>query len=319
MIVLGIDGGASKTHAVLADGQGNVVGVGRAGCSNWEIVDLDGAKRALQKAIGQALADAGISAGQIDAAGYGLAGLDCPSDEGRLKPVVESLGIDASYALVNDAFLPLRAGTTDGIGLGAIAGSGTTVVGRNRDGKTDRSFGVGYPLTDWGGAGDIVTEAVHAVALAYRGMGPETSLAERLLRATKCADLAELFEKVMRWQLDLGGRFAPQVFEAAHEGDVVAQSIVRRVGTSIGANAISVAGNLGMLDEAFPLVTAGGVFSSRSDLLNDSLLKAIRAKAPQAYLVYWDSHPVVGAMLLAFDLVALASLPSTELMAVQRW
>jgi N-acetylglucosamine kinase-like BadF-type ATPase len=317
MVVLGIDGGASKTHAVLADVKGHVLGVGRAGCSNWEVVNLEGAQAAFEQAIREAVADAGIRQEDIAASGYGLAGLDWPSDEERLEPVIAALGVSGPYEMVNDAFLPLRAGTSNGVGLAAIAGSGATVVGRNRAGQTARSFGAGYPFTDWGGAWDIAREAVHAVAGAYKGLGPETALAGRMLAATGCADVAELMEKLMRWQVEIGGEFAPQVFQAAHEGDAVARSIVRRAGETIGANAIAVARRLGMLNAPFDLVTAGGVFSSRSDLLCDSLLDTVRAQAPQVHLVHWQAPPVVGALLLALDLLNLSRLPETGALASQ--
>jgi len=317
MVVLGIDVGASKTHAVLADGRGYVLGVGRAGCANWEVVGLDGAQEALRSATGQALADAGIAPDDVAASAYGLAGLDWPSDEARLEPVIASLGVSGPHVMVNDAFLPLRAGTVDGVGLAAIAGSGTTVVGRNRAGRTARSFGAGYPFTDWGGASDIAGGAVYAVALAYRRMGPATALAERMLAATACADLSEMLEKLMRWQIKIGGEFAPQVFQCAQEGDAAAQSLVRRAGETIGANAISVARDLGMLDTSFDLVMAGGVFSSRSELLHDALLETVRAEAHQANLVHWRSPPVVGALLLALDLLQLRSLPDADRLAAQ--
>ena len=159
MIALGVDGGASKTHAVLADDQGRVLGVGRAGCGNWEVVGLEGARATLHEAVGGALAQAGLRAAQVMASGYGLAGCDWPSDEGRLLPLIASLGLSGPVNLVNDAFLPLRAGTRDGVGIAAIAGSGTGVAGRNRAGQIARSFGAGYPFSDWGGAGEIVREA----------------------------------------------------------------------------------------------------------------------------------------------------------------
>jgi N-acetylglucosamine kinase-like BadF-type ATPase len=317
MIILGIDGGASKTHSVLVDEEGCVRGVGRAGCSNWETVGLDGAQMALDQVVHEAVANAGIPRESIAASGYGLAGVDWPSDRERLKPVIAALGLNGPYEMVNDAFLPLRAGTVDGVGLGAIAGSGATVVGRNRAGQTARSFGAGYPFTDWGGAWDIAREAVHVVASAYQGLGPETALTGKMLAATGCTDVADLMEKLMRWQVQVGGEFAPQVFQAAREGDTVAQSIVRRAGKTIGANAIVVARRLGMLDTSFDLVVAGGVFSSRSSLLRDSLLKTVHAQAPQAKWVHWQAPPVVGALLLGLDLLDLATSPDTASLAAQ--
>jgi len=317
MIVLGIDVGASKTHAVLADEEGHVLGAGRAGCANWEVVGLEGAGNALRSAIGEASAAAGIEPVRIAASGYGLAGLDWPSDEGRLGPVIDALGVGGPYVMVNDAFLPLWAGTADGVGLAAIAGSGCTVAGRNQSGKTDRSFGSGYPFTDFGGASDIARAAVHAVAQAYQGLGPETALTGRMLAATGCASAAALLEGVMRWQVNIRGEFAPHVLEAARLGDAVAQAIVGRAGTTIGANVVTVARRLGMLDAPFDLVTAGGVFSSRSELLNGSLLETVTGHAPGVRLVHWASPPVVGALLLALDLMHPSTRPDRSALAIR--
>ena len=315
MIVLGIDAGASKTHAVLTDESGAVLGTGRAGGANWEFVELEGAREALASAINQAVTGAGIKAGDIAAGGFGLAGLDWPSDEERLQPVIDSLGVDGPCVMVNDAFLPLRAGTADGVGLAAIAGSGATVVGRNQAGTAYRSFGSGYPFTDWGGAGDLASAAVHAVAGAYKEMGPETALTARMLESTGCGNVEEMLEKIMRWQVVVGGEFAPHVVRAAGDGDPAAAAIVMHAGQAIAENVTAVARRLDMLDTAFDLVTAGGVFSSRSALLNESLLETVRARASKVRLVHWSAPPVVGAVLLAFDLMKPDPLPDTALLA----
>jgi N-acetylglucosamine kinase-like BadF-type ATPase len=231
--------------------------------------------------------------------------------------VLDTLGLSGPREMFNDAFLPLRAGTADGVGLGAIAGTGTCVVGRNRAGELARSFGAGYPFTDWGGAGDIAGGAVYAIAAAYKGLGPETALSGRMVAATGCVDVDDLMEKLMRWQVQIDSTFAPQVFEAAHAGDAPAQALVRRAGATIGANAVAVARRLGMLGAPFPLVTAGGVFSSRSELLNDSLLEAMHKEKAQVELRYWEAPPVVGAVLLGLDLLELDMLPDTRALAAE--
>jgi N-acetylglucosamine kinase-like BadF-type ATPase len=80
MLFLGIDAGGTKTHALLADESGAVLGFGHAGPGNWEGVGLDGTYRALHEATREALAHVGA----VTAAAYGLGGLDWSSDEERL-------------------------------------------------------------------------------------------------------------------------------------------------------------------------------------------------------------------------------------------
>jgi hypothetical protein len=70
-----------------------------------------------------------------------------------------------------------------------------------------------------------------------------------------------------------------------------------------------------MLGEPFDLVTAGGVFSSRSPLLYTSLSETLAQESVQANLVPLSAPPVVGAVLLALDLLHLPVLPETAVLA----
>jgi len=311
MAVLGVDAGGSKTHAVLCDNKGTPLGAGRSGCANWEAAGLDGAGASLREAVEKALVQAKLEPEQVQASAFGLAGLDWPSDEDRLGPVVESLGLSGSRLLLNDAFLPLRAGIENGVGLAAIAGSGTTVVGRNASGLTARSFGAGYPFPDWGGAYDIAEGAVHAVAKAYRNMGPQTSLTERMLAFCDREKASALLEGIMRLEVTVGGAFAPLVLDAANQGDAAAKAIVERAGTTIGENAVSVAKELDMLKPGFVLVTAGGVFSSRNSILEESLKRDVANHGAQVALRPLQCPPVVGAVLLAMD--RINAVPSADI------
>jgi len=61
-LVLGVDGGGSKTHAMVADERGETLGFASSGRSNWEDAGLGGARAALEAAITGALAAAGLTA-----------------------------------------------------------------------------------------------------------------------------------------------------------------------------------------------------------------------------------------------------------------
>jgi len=75
---------------------------------------------------------------------------------------------------------------------------------------------------------------------------------------------------------------------------------------------LTVARRLDMLGRAFDLVTAGGVFSSRSELLNAHLMDTVRAEAAEVNLVHWTWPPVVGALLLALDQLNPERLPDPQ-------
>jgi N-acetylglucosamine kinase-like BadF-type ATPase len=315
MRFVGVDAGGTKTHALVADESGEVLGVGRAGTGNWEGVGLDGALAALRQAVGEALTAARTSPQEVTAAGYGLAGLDWPSDEARLRPLVEELGLSGPSVLVNDTFVALRAGAREPWGVVIVAGTGTTVAGRNRRGEMARTLGLGYPFDDWGSAPDLAQAALHAVARAYTGRGPATALSNRLVRLVGAADVADLLEGVSRWRYNLFPLVADVVqalMEEADGGDGPAREILLRAGRELGGGAVVVIRRLGMEDEEFDLVLAGGLFRSASPLLLDTLRGTVQAVAPGARPVRLDVPPVVGGVLLAMDAVGWAVTPEVR-------
>jgi N-acetylglucosamine kinase-like BadF-type ATPase len=304
MLFLGIDAGGTKTHALVADRTGTARGMGQGGPGNWESVGLDGALKVLQQVTTEALAQAGAAPSDVAAAGYGLAGLDWPSDEERLRSVVAQLGVAGPQVLVNDTLVALRAGTRDPWGVVIIAGTGTTAAGRNRQGETARTLGLGYPFDDWGSAPELAAACQHAVARAYTGRGPATSLTGRLVRQLGARDAADLLEGLSRWQYNLYPATADIVqalFQEAQAGDAAARGILHRAGRELGGGAVVVVRRLGMEQETFDVVLSGGVFRSPSPLLLDALRETVQAVAPESHLVLQEAPPVVGGVLLAME------------------
>lgn len=315
MRFLGVDAGGTKTHALVADETGEVLGFGQAGPGNWEAVGLEGALAALRQAVGGALAAAGTAPDEIAASGFGLAGLDWPSDEGRLRPVVAQLGLSGPQVLVNDTFVALRAGAREPWGVVIVAGTGTTAAGRNRQGQMARTLGLSYPFDDWGSAPDLAQAAFHAVARAYSGWGPATTLTERLVRLVGATDVADLLEGVSRWRYNLFPLVPEAVralMEEADGGDAPAREIVRRAGRELGTGAGIVIRRLGMEDDTFEVVLAGGLFRSANALLLETLRETIHAVAPGARLVRLEVPPAIGGVLLAMDAAGWAVKPEVR-------
>jgi N-acetylglucosamine kinase-like BadF-type ATPase len=302
MLFLGIDAGGTKTHALLAGESGAVLGFGHAGPGNWEGVGLDRTYRAFHEATREALAHVGAAPADVTAAAYGLAGLDWPSDENRLRPVVERVGIGGPQTLVNDAFVALRAGAPWGIAI--IAGTGTTCAGRNRDGETTRTLGLGWMFDDWGSAPEVAGACIQAVAQAYTGRGPNTSLTERVVKLFDARDNGDLLEKLSRRQYDFRAQVAEIIQALAEEacgGDASAVEVSWRAGRELGERATTVIRRLRMQEETFDVVLAGGLFRTHNPVLLEALDETVRAVAPQAHLSPLEAPPVAGSVLLAMD------------------
>lgn len=299
-LVVGVDGGGTKTHAVVADETGAMLGFATHGPSNWESVGLRGAADALREAIANALEQAGASSSDLAGAAFGLAGVDWESDLPRMRGVIDQLRLPCPYELVNDSFVALRAGTEASYGVVLVAGTGSVAAGRNREGRVFRTLGEGPILGDVGAASDVSDAAVRAVADAYTGRGPATVLTAELCDLTGCGSAAEFLEWYSRGLEQLRDG-AAAVVRAADGGDRVAQGIMRWAGTALGGSAALVARQLDMLGGEFDVVLSGGLFRAGSAMLTDSLTGVLHPVAPHARLVHLDPPPVVGAVLMAFD------------------
>jgi N-acetylglucosamine kinase-like BadF-type ATPase len=310
-LVLGVDGGGSKTHAMVADERGQKLGFASSGRSNWEDAGLGGARAALEAAITGALDAAGVAAADLDASAFGLAGLDWDSDRPMLAALIDPLGLGGPRLLDNDSFIALRAGTGQPFGVVVIAGTGTVAAGRDPAGRTFRTFGLEPMYGDFGSATDVAEEAVHAVADAWTGRGPATSLSELLPPLAGCASPVELLQRLSRGAIQLPPA-APLVLRQAAAGDPAATAIVIRAGTALGESAALVARRLGMDRTAFELVMAGGLFRGGSRLLETTLTGTLHRVAPRARPVLLTCKPVVGAVIEALELAGAGTGPDVR-------
>jgi N-acetylglucosamine kinase-like BadF-type ATPase len=301
---LGVDVGATKTLAVLADGAGQVLGAGTAGPGNWEVVGWDGLRAALQEAVGDALAAAGIARDALAAAGFGVAGFDWPVQEAPTREAIETLGLNVPCGVVNDAVIGLLAGAAEGWGVAVVAGTGVNCRGLDSRGREGRVTGGSMRFGEYGGASEIVARALHDISRAWSRRGPATTLTEALVQWAGANDAADLFEGLMVGRYWLSAAAAPLVFETAAAGDAVAREIVLWAGRELGGLAAGVIRQLGLEEEAFEVVMAGSTYRGSPELVA-AMGETVHEVAPGARLVRLHAAPVVGAVVLAYQQVGI--------------
>jgi N-acetylglucosamine kinase-like BadF-type ATPase len=307
---LGIDVGGSKTHALIADEEGQACGFGKAGGGNHEGVGYDGLSAAMQTATRQALAQAGISPLQIAGAGFGLGGYDWASELPPTLEAIRPLGIDnAAVEVVNDAMIGLVAGAKEGWGLGVVAGSGCNCWGRNRQHKYGNVTGMGYFMGEGAGAGELVSEAVRRVSRAWSRRGPATQLTEVFCELVGVKTATELIEALTQDRFELRGRAAPLIFKTAENGDAVACDLIRWAGKGLADLAAGVIHQIEIEQEQFEVVLVGSLFNG-GDMLIEPMAVALHKTAPGATLVRLATPPVIGGVLLGMEQCAL---PTTRL------
>src|SRR5512137_472921 len=99
---IGFDVGSSKTHALLSDGNGCCLGLGKAQGGNQQGVGYDGLLEALRKSLEAALLTAELSLDQLSGAGFGIAGYDFPSDRQPHLEAITRLHLGCPVEIIND-------------------------------------------------------------------------------------------------------------------------------------------------------------------------------------------------------------------------
>lgn len=308
---LGVDVGASKSHALVADQSGQVVGSGQGGPGNHESIGIDGFSDVLHGIVNQALEAAGVNRDQIAGMGLGIAGYDWPSDYEPHRQVIDSLKLNAPYELVNDAVIGLIAGTRDGWGVSVVCGTGNNCRGRDAAGREGRVAGVGGWTAEHGGGSDLTRKAVQAIWLEWSKRGPATLLTPKFLDHVGVDNALELIEGLSRGRFYLGAAQAPLVFEVARAGDAVALECIRWVGRELGDMAVGVIRQLAFEKLDFEVVLTGSLYKG-SSLIAESMQAIIHAVAPKARLVYLNAPPVVGGVLLGMQQAGVDFKPLRE-------
>jgi len=314
---LGADLGGTKTHVLIADQDGRVLGFGEAGPGNPEGVGYDGMFAVLELGTRQALQRAGLSIDQVCGAGFGVGGFDWDSQRGDMCATIDRLGLQAPYALVNDTILGLVAGAEEGWGVAVVSGTGCNCRGwdstHQREGRVS---GYGAIMGEGAGASELVIRAMQLVNYAWIGRGPATALGDALARQVGAASLEDLIEGYTEERYPIGAAAAPLIFQVAEQGDAVARGLIDWAGCELGEMVNAVVRQLEFEALAFDVVMMGSMFEGGERLIAPMRSTIYRA-APQARLVRLSAPPVAGAVLLGMTEGGLPMGPEVRRAVIQ--
>lgn len=291
-VVIGVDGGNTKTELVAATSDGEVLARVAGPGSNSHGIGA----ASVGRIVSELAREAGVET-PVDFGAFFLCGADVPEDIDELRSAVAATGVARRLVVDNDTFALLRAGTDRPDAVAVVCGAGINSLGRRADGKVVRYPALGWETGDWGGAEMLGREALSLAARAEDGRGVETELVERI-RAHFDSPTAEAvgldvhYKRVPQARL---GELAPLVVAAAGAGDAVAAGLVDRLAEEIS---LLVRKALRDLELAEGDVVLGG------GMLRDGglLVERVRALLPAGLeVVVLTEPPVTGAVLAALD------------------
>jgi N-acetylglucosamine kinase-like BadF-type ATPase len=301
--VLGVDGGNTKTLAVVGTLDGAIVGVGRSGCSDiYACPTPEAAIAEVETAVSAALKMAGISVEALEAGAFSMAGADWPEDYALIEAALARRGLGRRIVVVNDGLGALRAGSPDGTGVVVVCGTGTATAARSPDGRNWHSSW----WQEVQGANHLGLKALSAVYRAELGIDPPTSLTNALLRYF---DREQVVGVLYEFNKRAGDRppysavsgLARVLLDEAQAGDTVARGIAEEHGAALGDYALAAARMVGIEGMAFTLALAGGVIRHPSRILPEALIARVHTTSPEAQPVYARFEPAIGAYFLALE------------------
>ncbi|HEU5368945.1 MAG TPA: BadF/BadG/BcrA/BcrD ATPase family protein [Ktedonobacterales bacterium] len=307
--VLGIDGGNTKTLALVAALDGTILGFGRAGCGDIynaqpTPTSPDSASAAvanIAQAVMSALDMAQAQPSDLLAGVFNMAGADWPEDFALLRAAMEEHGFGKRIVVQNDALGVLHAGVSSAIGVSLICGSGAAIGARGPDGRT---WHTSHWQDDIQGSHHLAQKTLVAVYRSELGIEPPTTLTARVLdffHLDSVEALLHLFTSRAREAPDHVGRLTPILLDEAEAGDHVARRIVQEHGRALGDYVLAAARRVGLDGQAFLLVLAGGIFHHPSALLAEAIIDHVQQTAPLVSAARCRFEPVIGVLFAALE------------------
>lgn len=299
--LLAVDGGGTKTDALCADINGQVLGEGSSGATSLTATSLGAAGFSLRESIRQATEHLPEGA-VISCMVMGLAGMDTPKEkttaEQQFQIVADQFAVQ-KFILVNDIEVALASGSDKANAIALISGTGSHCFGRNQAGETAKVGGMDFLLTDQGSGYAIGRRVLREAVKSFDGRSSKSQLEFLVQEYFQLASVAELKDKVYNPLLSKANiaAVAKLCFTANEAGDAVAQQILLDAVSQLIIMVRAAISRLDLQSVPTDLVIAGSIITQ--DFMLTNFKQRLQQEFPQLNIVTPQQEPVYGALKLA--------------------
>ena len=309
--LIGIDGGATKTAAVLADEQGTILHRVTVAASNYHAVGKQKAGQALAQAVEQVVAGAGKSLADCRMAVFGLAGLNNSTDQQIFDELVAAIGLTGDVRVENDIVIAWAAATQCQPGVVVIAGTGASAFGVDYQGNRYKSLGWDYIISDQGSGYWVGLQGLQAAVKAWDGRYVEggqllmDAMLDHYQQPNMEAAIAHIYSDDFLADMKTEvASFSRRVSQCANQGDKIAQQILQHAGEELGDGACAVIRHLHMENEAIVVGQIGSTFNSGA-YLEQAFASKVYSLAPEATIKRAEYRAQVGALIYGYQALGM--------------
>ncbi|MEK6757059.1 MAG: BadF/BadG/BcrA/BcrD ATPase family protein [Bacteroidota bacterium] len=310
--VIGIDGGGTKTAALLSDLNGNVLVEETGGPSNFQIIGVQKASEVIVSLVKKCCEEIGCSPSEILTIVAGLTGAGREGDKERMKLAVLEEARKQKTAISNviiesDGRIALEGAFRGKPGIILIAGTGSFALAKDHKGGIHRAGGWGRILGDEGSGYVIGRDGLNAVTKHLDGRGKETLLTRLIAERLGLGNQEAIITAVYRENFDIA-RVAPLVIEAAEAKDTEAARILNKHTFELFEHVRTLVNKIEestRMRAKIPLSFIGSVIGAES-VYKKILQHKIVFSLPQVTVVAPQASPAFGAVLLAAQSVKSA-------------
>ncbi|MBI1803580.1 MAG: hypothetical protein HY033_01955 [Ignavibacteriae bacterium] len=301
--VVGIDGGGTKTTAILTGMDGTVYAECAGGPTNLQTVGVKYAGTTLFDLIKECCEKVQCDAQSLESIVIGVAGAGRAADRNELINTLLSLGMKKKFQIKNvsietDARIALEAAFAGGPGIVVVAGTGSIALYRTEDGKLLRAGGWGKILGDEGSGFALGRDALNAVMRQHDGRGEKTLLTKYAFEHFTVAAADELVTKVYHDHADIAS-FAPKVFDAVAERDRIAHLLLVKNANEL-ADHVRVLIMQSRPKKKLPVALMGGLLES-DNVYSKTVKEKLQHSLPQVAVQKPKFPTAFGAAILGLN------------------
>jgi glucosamine kinase len=295
-IVVGVDGGGSKTRVIVADEHGTQLGEVVGPGSAVRPGEAEHSAEVIATTVSDALASCEMTHVVPKVLCVGVAGGAREVERQALWQALAGRDIAEDVVIHPDFSIALDDAFGEGPGVLLISGTGSAAFGRSPSGTTSRCGGWGPVCGDEGSGAWIGRRALSVVTASADGREPETALVGAILTAAQVNEPQELIAWAAHATPALLASLAPVVTSVADTGDLRANAIVSLAVEELVLHVRTLArGLFGDERAATPVGLTGGMLK-RGSTLRKRLEQRLKSAVPGAQVLPGEVNPARGAV-----------------------